>query len=728
MHVNSVEFNYGGKPWKIETGELAKQANSSVVVTTGDNIVLVNLVCQEKEITDETADADFLPFTVEYREKPYAAGKFPGGFFKREGKMSTDETLVCRLIDRPLRPLFPEGFIHEIQIYATVLSVDDETPPDIIAMIGASAVVALSDIQYEGPMVAARIGMVDGKYVINPTRDQLEKSSLDLVVAINPNGIIMVESGSKELNEETYINALEFAKEQSQIVISSIQELQKKAGVVKKEYPLIKANTSHVQMLSGKYEKSLSEAFYILKKKERNQALDTLQDKILKEVCLDQNGDQKPDAPTVRDIKLAYAEFERDFCRKEALNGKRQDGRSLDDIRPISIKTGILPRVHGSAIFTRGETQALVITTLGTKDDEQFIDSLVQYYKTFMLHYNFPAFSTGEVKPIRGPGRREIGHGALAERAIKNILPDYDSFPYTIRIVSEILESNGSTSMATVCGGSLSLMDAGVPLKKSCAGIAMGLIKTSKGFAVLTDILGSEDALGDMDFKVAGTRDGITALQMDLKTAGIERHVLVEALSKAKKARLFILDKMDSALPKSKEKLSVYAPKLATVKIKSDQIGRLIGPGGKVIREITARTGAEVNIDEQAGKVVISSRDENAILNAKTCVETILNGLKVGSIYNVVVIDVKDFGCLVSVIPSGDEGAVHISEITNGYIKDLRKVVSSGAEFKAKLFMIDDMGRARFSIKKADAELGIQQFKLLEEQNTDTNTKEQKQV
>lgn len=711
MSFHRVEFTFGGKKWSIETGELAKQATSSAVVGNGDNVVLVTLVCEEKEITDET-EADFLPLTVEYREKTYAAGKFPGGFIKREGKLSTDETLVSRLIDRPIRSLFPKGFVHELQIIAQALSVDDETMPDILALVGASAATALSGIKNEGPISACRVGMIDGKLIINPTREEIDKSSLELVAAFSKNGVLMVESGSSEIDEETYVNALVQAEKESSVVIRAIEELCCKAGVQAREYPLLKADPEHTKLLAGRYEDDLRKAFFIRSKQERNKALDELQEKMVKEICLDENGEQRADAPTVKQIKMAYADFERDFCRKEALQGKRQDGRGLDDIRQISVKAGILPRTHGSALFTRGETQALGITTLGTKEDEQMVDSIVTYYKSFMLHYNFPPFSTGEAKPLKGPGRREIGHGSLAERALYYVIPSQEEFPYTIRVVSEVLESNGSTSMASVCAGTLSLMDAGVPIKRPVAGIAMGLIKSPNGAVVLTDILGSEDALGDMDFKVAGTEKGITALQMDLKTPGIDRDILKTALQKAKAARLFILGKMKEALPKHRNSISPFAPKLVKVKIKPDQIGMVIGPGGKVIKGITQKTGANIDIDDETATVLISSRDEKAIERAKQYVEMIVRGLTIGAIYDARVKEVRDFGCIVDIIPTGDDGMVHVSEIANTFIKDVRQLIKPGDEFKVKLFATDEMGRNKFSIKRADAELGIQQVKV----------------
>lgn len=719
--VKRVEMELGGQKLILETGEVARQATTAILCTYGENVMLLTLVVGDK-IENPYAKIgdyqDFTPFQVEYREKVYAAGKYPGGFIKREGRPSDYEILTCRLIDRPLRPLFPEGWSNDTQIYGTVMSSDGNTIPDVIAVNAASACLAISDVPYKGPVGCVRVGKIDGQMVINPGRKELDgKSEFDLVLCGAPEGVIMVEFKGNQIPEEQVLQAFEFATP----YINQLIELQKKlaelVGTAKKEYETNKLNKELYEKIKTKYEKQAREVFGIGDKKTRYGKYTEMEEAIAKEFCLDEKGEQKEGAPTVIDALRAFSYLKDYVFRTEALNNHRSDGRGLKDIRPIWCKTGVLPRVHGSAIFTRGETQALGILTLGSKDDEQEIDSIFRFSKRFMLHYNFPPFSTGEVKPFRGPGRREIGHGMLAEKALEPIIPDVDQFPYTMRIVSEVLASNGSTSMASVCAGMLALMDGGVKVKAPVAGIAMGLIMEGDRVGVLSDILGSEDASGDMDFKVAGSEAGITALQLDLKAAGISMDILKNALAQAREGRLHILSQMLQALNAPRAALSKYAPKIERVFIGVDKIGMVIGSGGKVVRGIQEATGVEIEFDDDTGHAIILSQDQDAINKAATWVRQIAEGLKLGEIRHAKVVELREFGCFVSVMPTNEDGMVHVSEISDEYVQRVDDFVKVGLEVDVKVINIDEAtGKVRMSIKQALKDLGKPQLPPLNPQ------------
>ncbi len=675
-----------GKEFIIETGKLAKQANGAVVVRYGDTVVLVTAVAAE----EPKEDIDFFPLTVEFEEKFYAAGKIPGGFIKREGKPGEKAILSARLIDRPIRPLFPDGYRNEVQIIATVLSVDQENPPDILGITGASAALTISNIPFEGPIAGVRIGYKDGTYLVNPTSSELEDSLLDIVVAGTKDAITMVESGAKEVSEDVVIGALEVAQKEIANIVKLQEKLREKVGKEKMAFEPPDITGVKNKIIELEIE-NIKNAILAKEKKERERNLALIK-KSLKEKF-------QEDEEFAKYLNDAFEEIVKDEVRKLiTTQGKRVDGRGLDEIRPISCEVGILPRTHGSALFTRGQTQALVITTLGATEDEQIVDDITEEEnKKFMLHYNFPPFSVGEVRPRRGPGRREIGHGALAERAIKAVLPDEEEFPYTIRVVSEILESNGSSSMATVCGATLSLMDAGVGISKPVSGIAMGLIKEGNEFFILTDILGLEDHYGDMDFKVAGTKDGITALQMDIKISGISSEVMRKALDQAKKARLFILDKMAEAIDKPRETLSPYAPRIEILNISPNKIGDLIGPGGKNIKKIIEETGVKINI-ESDGKVYVFSTDEGAFDKAREMIEVLTKEAKVGENYLGRVTRITNFGAFVEIFP-GKEGLVHISNLSTRRVKNVKDVVNVGDKILVKVIDIDDTGRVNLSRK-----------------------------
>ncbi|MEA2624937.1 MAG: polyribonucleotide nucleotidyltransferase [Candidatus Binatota bacterium] len=693
-----VEMDFHGRKLSIEVGRLAKQANGSALVRYGDTVVLATAVASQQP----REGIDFFPLTVDYQEKTFAAGKIPGGFFKREGRPSEKEVLTSRLIDRPLRPLFPKGFRCETQVIATVLSADKENDPDNIAMIGASAALHVSDIPFEGPIAAVRVGRIDGQFVINPLVPDLERSDLNLTVAGSRDAIVMVEGGGKVVPEDVVLDALFKAHEAIQALLDLQDQLREAVGKPKRPVVAPEKDAALLERVSNFAVPKIREAMEIAGKFERRDRLDAI-GKEVEEAMAPEFPDRE------RDVRRAYDQVGRELFRQMILRqGKRVDGRGLTDIRPISCEVGLLPRTHGSALFTRGETQALAVTTLGTGSDEQKIDALLgETYKKFMLHYNFPPFSVGEAKFLRGPGRREIGHGALAERAIGAVLPDEEKFPYTVRIVSEILESNGSSSMASVCGASLSLMDAGVPIVAPVAGVAMGLIGEGKEFAVLSDILGDEDHLGDMDFKVAGTHDGITAVQMDNKVGGISREVMRDALYQAREGRRFILAEMEKTISAHRENVSTYAPRIVTIKIPVDRIRDVIGPGGKVIRAIVEETGAKIDVEDD-GSVTIASTEGDAMRRAIDWIRELTAEAEVGKIYKGTVRKVMDFGAFVEIMP-GTDGLVHISQLANYRVNQVTDVVHEGDEVQVKVLEVDKSGKIRLSLKEALRELGIEQ-------------------
>ncbi len=674
----------------LETGRLAKQAAGSVVLRFGDTMVLAAVT-----VSPNVSTLPFFPLTVEYREKTYAAGKIPGGFLKREGRPSDKEILASRLIDRSIRPLFPEGFKNEVQVFVTVLSADQENDADILGAFAAASALALSGVPWNGPLAAVRVGRVEGNWILNPTFQQLEFSTIDLVVSGTADSIVMVEGGSLEISEAEILEALKVAQRGIRDLIKLAQQLIGKAGTGPKlAWAKPQPDEALVTRVREAAEEAMTKAINAKDKASRSSGV-----KLLKEQVLTGLGAEY--AEKVRDIANELEEVEYRVMRAQVLQrGERVDGRDLDTIRPISIETGVLPRTHGSALFTRGQTQALVSVTLGTSDDEQRIDSIDvagETTKSFMLHYNFPPFSTGEVKMMRGTSRREIGHGALAERALQPLLPHYEDFPYTMRVVSEILESNGSSSMATVCGGSLALMDAGVPMKAPCAGVAMGLIKEGDKVAILTDILGSEDHLGDMDFKVAGTERGITSIQMDIKIQGLDLRIMEEALEKARKGRLHILQEMSKVLPVARTELSKYAPRIFTMQIKPDKIGDVIGPKGKTIRGIQDATGAKISI-EDTGVVTISAVGGEAGEKARAMVAAITTEPEVGRTYEGPVKSTTAFGAFVEILP-GVEGLLHISELQHGRTEKTEDVVKKGDIVQVKLLEVDDRGRMKLSRK-----------------------------
>jgi polyribonucleotide nucleotidyltransferase len=698
--MTSVEMEIKGRKLIIETGQMARQSDGSVVVRYGDTVILATAVASKKA----KEGLDFFPLTIDYQEKSYSAGKIPGGFFKREGRPSEKEVLTSRLIDRPMRPLFPEGFYCETQGIASVLSYGSENVSDILSLIGMSAAIHISNIPFGGPVGAVRVGKIDGELVINPEVSEYEALELNLVVAGTRDAVIMVEGGGAEISEEALVEAIEFAHGEIKKIVALQDELREKAGREKRpvppvvEYPQLKEEVR--RYVSGR----IQEAIHIPGKHERQGALDLILAEAVKHFNTPENAfrfKDDADADLTRDIANIFDAYENDIVRSTIINdGVRADGRKPDEIRQISCHMGLLPRAHGSALFIRGETQALVATTLGTADDEQKIDSLDgETYKKFMLHYNFPPFSVGEVKPLRSPGRREIGHGALAERAIKYALPSSEVFPYTIRLVSDILESNGSSSMATVCGATLSLMDAGVPISAPVAGIAMGLIKEDDKVVVLTDILGLEDHLGDMDFKVAGTSNGITAFQMDLKIGGVSSEILRNALEQARKGRLHILGKMAEAMPAVRENLSPHAPRIFTMHIKPDKIREVIGSGGKVIRGIVEQTGCKIDIDD-SGAISIASADEAAAQKAIEIINGIVAEAELNKIYKGKVVRIADFGAFVEILP-GTDGLLHISQISDKRIAKVTDELNVGDEVVVKVIEIDNQGRIRLSRKEA---------------------------
>ncbi len=687
-----VEKLIGKRVLSIEVGKIAKQADGSALVQYGDTMVLAAAVSSP----EEKEDADFFPLTIDYREKMYATGKFPGGFFKREGRPTSKEILTMRLIDRPIRPLFPETYLREVQVQSMVLSADKENDPDVLAMIAASAALTVSSIPFQGPTGSVRVGQIDGSFVINPTHEELTKSTIDLVISGTEEAITMVESSGKEVPEERMVDAIMFGHAFIKEIVQLQKELLVKCRKEKQPIPPLKVDMKLLETIKNKYQAEIGAKNLTPGKEERSNALREIVKRIIAEYCTDAEG-----APTKKAIKAIFERIETTVVREQIINeGKRPDGRGLTGIRPITCEVGLLPRTHGSALFTRGETQALVVTTLGTTSDEQKIDTLEdEYSKKFMLDYNFPPFCVGEVKPLRGPGRREIGHGALAERSLEAVLPAPGKFPYTIRIVSDVMESNGSSSMATVCGGTLSMMDAGVPITEPVAGIAMGLVKEGDSVCILSDILGTEDHLGDMDFKVAGTKNGVTALQMDIKISGITEKIMRDALKQAKEGRLLILAELARVIERPREQISVYAPKLVQIKINPEKIGMVIGPGGKNIKKIQEETGAKIEIEDD-GTVFISSALATSVDRAKIWIERMTEEVQVGKIYTGKVLSIKEYGAFVEIFP-GHEGLVHISEISDTRVEKVEDVVQVGQEIMIKVIGIDDQKRVKLSRKAA---------------------------
>jgi len=686
-------FQYGDHKVVIECGEIARQATGSVMVSMGDTLVLVTAVGQKEAVPGR----DFFPLTVNYQERTYAAGKIPGGYFKREGRPTEKETLTSRLIDRPLRPLFPKGFINEVQIIATVVSLDKEIDPDIPAIIGASAALALSGLPFNGPIGAARVGYLNGNFILNPTFSQLAESQLDLVVAGTEGAVLMVESDARELPEAVMLDAVLFGHQQQQTVIKAIRELAAEAGAQSWNWQAPEEDRDLQARVQSECAADVAAAYQIQEKKARQSRLSEIRAGVVGRLAGDEGAGWSEDA-----VKNAVSKIEKKTVRERILAGQpRIDGRDTRTVRPISIRVGLLPRVHGSALFTRGETQALVVTTLGTGRDAQIIDAIEGERKEpFMLHYNFPPYSVGETGMVGSPKRREIGHGRLAKRGVAAVLPDMDSFPYVIRVVSEITESNGSSSMASVCGASLSLMDAGIPVKAPVAGIAMGLIKEGDRSAVLTDILGDEDHLGDMDFKVAGTANGVTALQMDIKIDGITREIMQVALAQARDGRIHILEQMNRVISKPREDISQHAPRIITIKINPDRIRDVIGKGGATIRALTEETGTSIDITDD-GTVKIASVDQVASDEAVRRIRQLTADVEVGSIYEGRVSKLMDFGAFVTILP-GKDGLVHISQISNERVDNVSDKLSEGKIVKVKVLEIDKQGRIRLSMKEVE--------------------------
>ncbi|TRW89674.1 polyribonucleotide nucleotidyltransferase [Candidatus Methylobacter oryzae] len=692
MNPIRKEFQYGDRLVKLETGEIARQSDGAVMIDVDGTTLLVTVVGKK-----QANGGDFFPLTVNYQEKAYAAGKIPGGFFKREGRPSELETLTSRLIDRPIRPLFPEGYTDEVQIIATVVSLNPEVNPEIPALLGASAALSVSGLPFNGPVGAATVGYKDGAYLLNPTPDALKESQLELVVAGTAQAVLMVESEAKNLSEEVMLGAVLFGHEQMQVAINAINEFAAAAGTGVVEWVAPEVNAELKKLVTAEVEADIKAAYQVAEKLVRQEKLKVIRDAAVEKLVA--NGEYEESA--IRGI-IEHLEYR--IVRNAILNeSKRIDGRELDKIRPITIRTGVLPRTHGSALFTRGETQALVVATLGTQRDAQIIDALAGEYKEpFMLHYNFPPYSVGETGFVGSPKRREIGHGRLAKRGVAAVLPNMDEFPYTIRVVSEITESNGSSSMASVCGSSLALMDAGVPITSPVAGIAMGLIKEGDNFAVLSDIMGDEDHLGDMDFKVAGSVDGITALQMDIKIDGITAEIMKTALEQAKAGRLHILGEMNKALSTTREEMSDFAPRIITFKIDPAKIREVIGKGGATIRSITEQTGASVDLTDD-GIVKVASVDKAAGEEARRLIEEITAEVEVGKTYEGKVVRLMDFGAFVTILP-GKDGLVHISQISDERVDKVSDRLNEGDVVKVKVLEIDRQGRVRLSMKEVEAE------------------------
>ena len=691
--TKKFETKIGREDIIIETGRMAKQADGAVTIQMGGTVVLVTAVCSN----NLREGIDFFPLTCEYQERTYSAGKIPGGWFKREGRPTEKEILTSRLIDRPIRPLFPKGFINEVQIVAFVVSSDGENDPDVLALNGASAALSISDIPFEGPVAAVRVGRVNGSFIANPTFQELESSDIDLVVVGTRKSVVMLEAGAKEVSEEVMADAIKFGHEAAQGLIGLQEKMVKDCGKKKREIELHLVDAALLTEVRSLASKRLDEINGLHTKEQREDAIDLLSKELAEKLITEESGYSKGQ------IKAALSEIEEEEVRKYIITKKtRVDGRKFDEIRKITCEVGVLPRTHGSSLFTRGQTQSLAVTTLGTGQDEQTIEALEgEIQKTFMLHYNFPPFSVGETKPMRGPSRRDIGHGALAERALSAVMPSKENFPYTVRVVSDILESNGSSSMATVCASTLSLMDAGVPISGPVSGIAIGLIADAKEPILLIDIGGVEDHYGDMDFKVAGTEKGITALQVDLKVKGIGFDVIDKALKAGKASRLYILEKMVSTIDKPKVDLSAYAPRITSFKIPEGKIGAVIGPGGKVIKKIIQDTGVTIDIDD-FGVVQIGSTDGVAMEKAVNIVKGIIAEPEVGKIYDAKIVKLMNFGAFCEFMP-GKEGLIHVSELSDKFVKNVEEAVKVGDEVKVKIIKVDDQGRVNLSIKQAMA-------------------------
>jgi polyribonucleotide nucleotidyltransferase len=696
MHLKK-SVRVGDNELVLETGKIAKQADGSVTVRYGDTIILVTAVSAK-----EKKDVDFLPLTVEYQEKLYSAGRIPGSYFRREGRLTEKETLTSRLVDRSCRPLFPDGYAYETQVIASVISSDSENEGDIHGITGASAALMVSDIPFNGPIAGIRVGRVGGQLVANPTAKQREQSDLDLVMACSKDAIVMVEGGASEVSETDMVAALEFGKAAVAPILVLQESMRSELGVQVRDYEKAPAPDESLRMRVRELAMpAIVAAYGIHEKHDRYSALSQAKKDALARLKEDLGASFAP--PMEKLAKAVVEDLKYEHMRELTVNGGRIGGRPHDVVRPITSEVGLLPRVHGSALFTRGETQALVAVTLGTSEDEQRLELLSgMTFKRFMLHYNFPPFSVGETKPLRGPGRREIGHGALAERALRGMLPRSEEFPYTVRIVSETLESNGSSSMAAVCGGTMSLMDAGVPIKAPVAGIAMGLVKESEKVAILSDILGDEDHLGDMDFKVCGTKDGITSIQMDIKITGLTTEIMSRALEQARRGRLHILGEMAKALDAPRKEISKYAPRITTIMIRPEFIKNVIGPGGKVIKDIIARTGASINI-EDSGRVDIASNNSEAVQQAITMIQALTREAEVGKIYLGTVRKIAEFGAFVELFP-GTDGLIHISELSDKRVKSVSDVLKEGDEVMVKVISIDRSGKIRLSRKEALAE------------------------
>ncbi|HED19808.1 MAG TPA: polyribonucleotide nucleotidyltransferase [Gammaproteobacteria bacterium] len=689
MNPIKKSFQYGSHTVTLETGEIARQASGAVMVSMGDTQVFVTVVGLKRG-----TDRDFFPLTVDYQERTYAAGTIPGGFFRREGRPSENETLLCRLIDRPIRPLFPKGFTNEVQIIATVVSLDPEIDPDIPALLGASAACSISGLPFSGPVGAARVGYVNGEYVLNPERSQLEESGLNLVVAGTSKAVLMVESEAKELPEDVMLGSVVYGHEQMQVAIKAISELAAEVNTPVWEWESAPVDEALGKAVADTSAADFGEAYQVADKQDRYERLSAIRSATIEKLVSDEAGGFSEE-----DVRGAMEKLEKKTVRSRIIEGKpRIDGRDTKTVRPITVRTGVLPRTHGSALFTRGETQALVVTTLGTERDSQIVDALQGSYRDkFMLHYNFPPYCVGETGRVGSPKRREIGHGRLAKRGMLAVMPNLDEFPYTIRVVSEITESNGSSSMASVCGSSLAMMDAGVPLTAPVAGVAMGLIKEGDDYAVLTDIMGDEDHLGDMDFKVAGTEKGVNALQMDIKIDGITSEIMETALAQARDARIHILGEMNKAISTPREEMSEYAPRYITMKINPDRIRDVIGKGGATIRALTEETGASIDIDD-SGTVKIASVDQAAGEECRRRVEQLTADVEVGTIYEGKVAKLMDFGAFVTILP-GKDGLVHISQICEERVEKVSDKLTEGDTIKVKVLEVDKQGRIRLSMK-----------------------------
>ena len=688
-------FQYGAHTVTIETGEIARQADAAVMVNMGDTVVLVTAVGRKQAAENQK----FFPLTCNYQEKTYAAGRIPGGFFKREGRPTEKETLTSRLIDRPIRPLFPKGFLNEVQVISTVMSANPDVDPDIPSLIGASAALSLSGLPFAGPIGAARVGYINGEYVLNPTNTQLAESKLDLVVAGTAQAVLMVESEAKVLPEDVMLGSVVFGHEQMQVVINAINELKAEAGKPAWDWTPPAGNDDLDAAVAAEAEAALNDAYLVTVKQDRYAKVDEIKTAVKEKLC----GGEAP-AWSIDEVKDALNSLESRIVRGRVIRGEpRIDGRDTRTVRPIQVRTGVLPRTHGSALFTRGETQALVVTTLGTGRDAQIIDALSgEFREPFMLHYNFPPFCVGETSFMLGPKRREIGHGKLARRAVQAVLPNMEDFPYVLRVVSEVTESNGSSSMASVCGASLALMDAGVPVAAPVAGVAMGLVKEGDSYAVLTDILGDEDHLGDMDFKVAGTSDGVTALQMDIKIDGITSEIMSDALAQARDARLHILGEMSKVIDKPREKMSDWAPTIIAFKIDPEKIREVIGKGGSVIRQITEETGATIDIDND-GTVRIASVDGESGREARRRIDLITAEVEVGQVYDGKVARLMDFGAFVTILP-GKDGLVHISQISDERVERVSDKLKEGDSVRVKVLEVDRQGRIRLSMRNVDSD------------------------